>query len=226
MLSECAHTSIGVIGIALAYWHYINMKIIIVRHAQTSENVKGGDAARDSEALLTQEGIVQAKKLGQHLKDHRITHAYTSPQKRAIHTAQEVLVYHVDVKVDHVDSLREQNLGKLSALPKNTIRQMHKQTGLPFADFRPEEGESYSDVQKRAAGFLYELLQKHKQDDTILIVTHGGTLGVLLLHILEKELTEENYRAHKSENTAFTMIEITDDKKFRAHKINSLEHLN
>ncbi|MSU54366.1 MAG: histidine phosphatase family protein [Candidatus Staskawiczbacteria bacterium] len=202
------------------------MKVIIVRHAQTNENLKGGDAARDSEALLTEEGVFQAKKLGHHLKDYKITQAYTSPQKRAIDTAQEVLAYHVEAKIDHIDDLREQNLGKLSGLPKNTIREMHKQTGLPFADFRPEEGESYGDVQKRAAKFFHELLQKHKQDDTILIVTHGGTLGVLLLHILEKELTEENYKAHKSENTAFTMIEITDDKKFRPHKINSLEHLN
>jgi broad specificity phosphatase PhoE len=202
------------------------MKIIIVRHAQTSENLKGGDAARDSEALLTQEGVIQAKRLGQYLKDHGITHAYTSPQKRAIHTAEEILAYHVDAKVNHVDDLREQNLGKLSALPKNTIRELHKQTGLPFADFRPEEGESYADLQKRAARFLHQLLQKHKQDDTLLIVTHGGTLGVLLLHILEKEITEENYKAHKSENTAFTILEVMDDKKVKLHKINSLEHLN
>ncbi len=202
------------------------MKVIIVRHAQTSENLKGGDAARDSEALLTEEGVLQAKKLGQHLKDHRITHAYTSPQKRAVHTAEEILAYHVDAKIDHVDDLREQNLGKLSGLPKNTIRELHKQTGLPFADFRPEEGESYGDVQKRATGFLHQLLHKHKEDDVILIVSHGGTLGVLLLHILEKEITEENYRATKSENTAFTILQVDDGKQLKVHKINSLEHLS
>lgn len=202
------------------------MKVIIVRHAQTSENVKGGDAERNSEALLTEEGILQAKKLGQYLKDHRITHAYTSPQKRAIHTAEEILAYHVDAELDHVDDLREQNLGKLSALPKNVIRQLHKQAGLPFADFRPEQGESYTDLQKRAAKFFHELLKKHKKEDVVLIVTHGGTLGMLLLYILEKEITQENYKAHKSQNTAFTILEISDDKKVTPHKINSVEHLN
>ena len=96
---------------------------------------------------------------------------------------------------------------------------------MPFANFCPEEGESYLDVQKRATKFFHELLQKHKKDDVILIITHGGTLGMLLLHILEKEITEENYKAHKSGNTAFSIFEIMEDKKVKVHKINSLEHL-
>ena len=52
------------------------MKIIIVRHAKTDENAKGADASRESEALLNEEGILQAKKLGHHLKHEKISHAY------------------------------------------------------------------------------------------------------------------------------------------------------
>ncbi len=197
-----------------------------MRHGQTDENTQGGDAARDSETLLTQEGVLQAKKLGHALKEHGITHAYSSPQKRAIHTAEEILFYHSNAKIEHIDDLREQNLGKLSVLPKNVIRELHKQSGKPFADFRPEDGESYGDVQKRASTFLHSLLQKHQSEDTILIVSHGGTLGMLLLHILEKEITQENYKAHKPENTALTIVEVGVDKSINMHVFNNTDHLN
>ncbi len=202
------------------------MKVIIVRHGQTDENTKGGDASRDSEALLTYEGILQVKKLGHALKGHRITYAYSSPQKRAINTAEEILFYHSNAKIEHVDNLREQNLGKFSVLPKNVIREIHKQSGKPFADFRPEEGESYADVQKRVTTFLHNLVQKHQNEDVILIVSHGGTLGMLLLSILEKEITEENYKTYKPENSAVTIIEIFKDKPIAIHTINDVNHLN
>ena len=57
------------------------MKVIIVRHAQTDENVGEGLANRLSEVELNEEGIKQAKKLGEYLKTHPITHSYTNPIK-------------------------------------------------------------------------------------------------------------------------------------------------
>ena len=201
------------------------MKVIITRHGETQENVKKIDIGRDSKSLLTQEGVLQARKLGDHLKGERITHAYVSPQKRAVDTAQEILNHHPKAIITPVEHLREQNLGIYESVPKHIWKEAKKNAKDPFHLFKPEKGESYAELQVRATDFFHELLKKHSADDTVLIVSHGGTLGMLLLHVLEKEITEENYKAYKPENTAVTILEISEDGKVNTIVVNSLEHL-
>jgi|SRR3989344_39008 len=201
------------------------MKLIIARHAQTNENVKKIDIGRDSNAPLNKEGKRQAKKLAEFLKKESIHFACVSPQRRAAHTAEEVIKHHPNAKVEHAPHLKEQNLGIYESLPKEEWREIRKNSKELFHLFKPPKGESYSELQDRVKIFFHTLFGKHK-NDTVLIVSHGGTLGMLYLHLLGKEITEENYKAHKPENTAFSILEIEDSKPLKIHKINSLEHLN
>jgi broad specificity phosphatase PhoE len=57
------------------------------------------------------------------------------------------------------------------------------------------------------------------------MVSHGGTLGMLYLYLFGKQITEENYRAHKPENTALTILEIFKNKPTTVHLFNSISHL-
>src|SRR6266404_4109251 len=107
------------------------MKIIIVRHAQTDENVGGGLALKTSEVLLNEEGIKQAEKLGHHLKGHRVSHAYASPLRRAIHTAEKVLEHHPDAQLVVSDHLGEQNLGVAETMPKAEWKEIKKKSTEP-----------------------------------------------------------------------------------------------
>lgn len=201
------------------------MKIIIVRHAQTDENIDGGLAARVSEVLLNEEGVKQAEKLGHHLKGHKISHAYASPLKRAIHTAEKVLDHHPEAEFIVSDYLDEQKLGVAETMPKAVWKEIKKKSTEPWHLFKAEKGESYVEMQARATQFFNGLIDKHKADDTILLVSHGGTLGVLLLHILEKELNEENYRSYQPKNTEFTIVEISKEGQKEIHALNSRIHL-
>lgn len=201
------------------------MKIIIVRHGETSESAGGGLVARKSDIGLNEAGVMQAKKLGEHLKGEKISHAYTSPLGRAVHTAQEILRHHPEVKLTHAEELLEQSLGEAESLPKEVFKEMRKASPDPWHLFKAEKGESYAELQARAKKFFHELVQKHP-NDTVLVVSHGGTLGVLLLDILEKELTEEHYRANQPKNTEFTVVEIGDDGKKQVHVLNSRQHLS
>ncbi|MDO8530528.1 MAG: histidine phosphatase family protein [bacterium] len=200
------------------------MKVIIVRHAETTENAKMQDIGHNTEALLTEQGVLQAQKLGIHLKGEKISHAYTSPQRRAIHTAEKILEHHPEVKIVDVEELREQSLGIYESVPKHVWKEIKAKAKEAFHLFKPEGGESYTELQKRAKQFFDRLIREH-ENDTVLIVSHGGTLGVLLLDILEKELTEENYRAHQPKNTEFTVIEIQDGQK-KIHTVNNRAHLD
>ncbi|OGZ66173.1 MAG: hypothetical protein A3C50_01645 [Candidatus Staskawiczbacteria bacterium RIFCSPHIGHO2_02_FULL_43_16] len=202
------------------------MKVIIVRHAKTNENAQDRLAIAKSNILLNEEGVKQAEKLGHYLKGHRISHAYSGPLKRAVHTAEKILQHHPDAQLIVSDHLNEQNLGVAETMPKAVWKEMKKKSTDPWHLFKEEKGESYRDMQARVAKFFHELIAKHGPNDTILMVSHGGTLGVLLLHILKKELTEENYRAHQPKNTEFTIVEISEDGQKKIHDLNSNKHLN
>jgi alpha-ribazole phosphatase len=202
----------------------ISMKVIIARHAQTDENANNIHIGREVDVVLNAQGIRQAEQLAEFLKNEKIHVAYASPQTRARHTAQKVLKHHPEAHLIEVPDLREQHLGIYEGLGKAEWKEIKKNYTGPFHLFKPPQGESYTDLQERVKKFFDRLLQKHP-NDTVLIVSHGGTLGMLFLHILNKELTEENYRQHKPENTALTIIEIDKDKPHHVHALNSLEHL-
>lgn len=201
------------------------MKVIIVRHAQTDENAGGALASSESEVLLNEEGIKQAQKLAEALKEETIMAAYVSPQARAMQTAKEALKHHSNAKLHPVDHLKEQHLGIYEGSKgKAEWKAIKKLSQEPFHLLRPENGESYLDLQERAKNFFHEIVKKHP-DETILIVSHGGTLGVLLLHLLEKELTEENYKAHQPKNAEISIIEISETGEKKIHILNSNNHL-
>jgi len=200
------------------------MKVIIVRHAQTDENIGGELASSESEVLLNEEGILQAQRLAEHLRHEDIAIAYVSPQHRAVHTAKEALKHHPKAQIVPVEHLKEQYLGIYEGKGKAEWKAIKKLSKEPFDLFKPEGGESYADLQVRVTKFFQGLIKNHP-NDTVLIVSHGGTLGVLLLHILEKELTEENYRAHQPKNAEVSIVEIFEDGQRKIHILNENNHL-
>lgn len=200
------------------------MKLIIARHAQTDENAKGAQIGQESEALLNGQGLKQARQLAEFLKNETIQFAYVSPQKRAVYTAKEVLRFHPLVQVITAPHLREQHFGVFEGKEKAEWKALKKQLKEPFHLLKPQSGESYAELQARTVGFFNELLEKH-ENDTIFVMSHGGTLGMLYLHLFNKEITEENYNIYKPENTALTVLEIYKNNPIKASIVNSLKHL-
>ena len=205
------------------------MKVIIARHAETSENVKEINIGRDVDPLLTDIGKQQAKKLADFLKKEDIHFVYISPQKRAVHTAQEVLKHHPGAKVAEIAHLKEQNLGIYESLPKHEWKKIKAKASEPFHLFKPPKGENYVELKARVGAFFDNLVSRHEHD-TVFLVSHGSAFGILYLHIFDKEITEENYKMYRPENTAITILEIFKSadwrKTVKVHTLNSLEHLH
>lgn len=200
------------------------MKLIIARHAQTDENTEGAQIGKDSEALLNEQGLKQARQLADFLRNETIQFAYMSPQKRAVRTAEEVLKFHPSARVITAPHLREQHLGVFEGKGKAEWKALKKQLKKPFHLLKPQSGESYAELQARTVRFFNELMEKH-ENDTIFVMSHGGTLGMLYLHLFNKEITEENYNIYKPENTALTVLEICKNSPIKASIVNSLKHL-
>ncbi len=197
------------------------MKLILVRHGETVENATG-ICQGQSYGTLSEKGKEQARKVGLRLKSEKIDIVYASDLERTKDTAKEILKYHPHIPVIYTKELRERSWGIFEGGTREERRRYAEKRGISLHDMHPEKGESYHDVLQRMLHFYHSLLKKHIHD-TILIVGHGGSLTYLLLHLFEKTMDE--YKKHHPQNTAVTILEISDDKKHTVHVLNCVRHL-
>jgi phosphoserine phosphatase len=164
------------------------MKLYLTRHGETEWNqLKKMQGRMDSP--LTSKGIQQAKALSERLQDVPIQRIYSSPSRRAVHTA-EIIRGKRPISIHKHEDLYEMHLGHwegqtLSQLEK-TDPDSYKRFWSDPAQYRPAEGETYQEIQQRVLRFLSYLKCNHP-DDNILIVTHAVVLKVLLAHLEQRE---------------------------------------
>jgi broad specificity phosphatase PhoE len=143
------------------------MKIIFVTHGETLENAEGILMGQLIGGKLSSLGISQAQKVGQELKDTKIDAAYSSDLSRAIETANEILKYHKNLRLNLTKDLRERNLGMHQGKKKSEVK---LSPGGWLAD--NEFGyEPIKDLCFRVERFLLSIEKQHK-GDTVLLVGH------------------------------------------------------
>ena len=142
------------------------MKIYIVRHGQTPSNLAG--VYNLIEEDLNENGIEQAKALGEKIKDLDYEVIYCSPLKRTIHTANIINSHNKEMIFD--ERLVERKHGKLSGMPWNTVdREKHWNY---YNEEKYDNEESVPELFQRVHSFLDEL--KYKEHKSILVVAHSG----------------------------------------------------
>ncbi|CAG7727750.1 unnamed protein product [Allacma fusca] len=170
--------------------------IYFVRHGESIGNTQLKNLTPD-ENVLSETGVVQAKKLGAHLENVVFTHVFSSPYIRAISTTQHILsesktLYSDDVIV--VDSdIRERYLGIYEQKCTKELAHAFKSTGVDF-DWTPEGGETKQEVELRLESFLQKvgnIVDTGSERNTILVVTHAALMIHLWCYLLERN---EKYR--------------------------------
>lgn len=196
------------------------MKLILVRHGETEENVqkilqghKGGK--------LTKEGLEQAKKLAIRLKNENIDAIFSSDLKRCKDTTGEIAKFH-NVPVYYTHQLRERLPGIFEGRPSEEMKQAREAEGQKIHEFRPQKGESYLEVSERASKFLKFLLENYK-NKTVLACSHGGFNKTLIALIMKKPL-EETLLGLEQGNCCINEIQITGSN-FKLFYLNSTGHL-
>ncbi len=148
--------------------------------------------------------------------------AYSSDLTRAKHTAEAILKFHPETKLILTEELREQNKGIYEGGSGDVLHKAIMKTEKPYNDFKPEGGESMSEVQQRTMKFYNKLIDKHI-GKTVLIVTHGGPVRCLLMALHNEP--EKNYLKYIHKNTSMTILEISDDRKHNVKVFNCNKHL-
>ena len=144
------------------------MKLYVIRHGLTKCNVEKKYNGRYDEDII-EEGINQAIKASQIVKDLNIDLIICSPMKRTKHTMELVNVNNIDVIYD--DRLMERNNGKLTL---TKIDEYYDNEYYNYYSTKPIEGlETLPQLFTRVHSFLDEIKIKYS-DKNILLVTHGA----------------------------------------------------
>lgn len=195
------------------------MRLILVRHGETAELAKGVVQGY-APCKLNEKGIEQARRVSIRLKDEKPDAILSSDLCRAACTAQEIAKFH-KIAIRYTPELREMKMGVFEGRPRDEFHQAVAESGVSRAEFRPEGGESYIDLKERVQAFLDKSLKKYK-GKTVIIVTHGGVIK-LILSILLKMPIEEALKI-KPANASVSIIEV-GEKESKAHVINCIMHL-
>lgn len=168
-------------------------KYFVMRHGGTEGNLKEvvsfGAQADDN---LTKDGIEETNKKAKGLKSEKIDLIISSPFTRTKETAEIVRVT-LGLKNSHViydDRLQEINPGEFDGKSWHEYHKHIYSTGSDWFDHKIKGGESLRDVYKRITEFLFEIEEKYKGKN-ILIITHGGPAWVAFvasgMHLPEKK---------------------------------------
>lgn len=190
----------------------MNCNLYFVRHGQTEHNLKGLIQGH-SDSALTEEGKKQALELQNKFKSVELAAIYSSDLMRARKTAEIIALPH-KLKVVYSKALRERNYGSIEGKPRELLDKIYesfdKFTRQQRFLFRANpQAESNKDVIERLLPFLKQISKKHGGKN-VLLVTHGGLMGILLRYI---GFVTPDMRTH-IKNGAIIKIE-TDGKKLQ-----------
>jgi len=161
------------------YYNGFVAKLFIFRHGETEDNLTHTFSGfRQSD--LTENGIEEAKQIGDRLKDEPVTKAWQSDLIRSQHTLELVLNgYHQNVLVFTDPRIKERDYGDLTGLNKDEIaKQNPEQYKLWHRsyDVPPPNGESIKMVEVRVMSFLNDILPTLKPDDVVFISASANSI--------------------------------------------------
>lgn len=161
----------------------------IVRHGETKANQEGVLQGQ-SDSPLTEEGIFQAKKAAKKLKKVHFDEAFSSDLLRAKRTAEVISQEHKLI-VKTAKLIRERAFGKFEGKKYEEFGDELREAFLKFESlvgrqkFRfklSPEVESDEEIVVRFITFLREISLAYA-GKTILVVSHGGMMRALLIHL-------------------------------------------
>ncbi|MDL2212064.1 histidine phosphatase family protein [Erysipelotrichaceae bacterium OttesenSCG-928-M19] len=182
------------------------MKIYFVRHGITQGNVERKYNGIIDEPLH-QQGIEDLKEKRDIYKDIQFDYCYCSPLKRC---QQSLDILFPQQKVDELrDDLIEMNFGDWAGITyEQKIKDLFEQ-GYTWDDFvDPENGETYESLFTRTTNFLTEVLEKHDNNATILVMCHG----LVIASIMKKHyLVNDNMYSLSPDNGLGYIVDTTDN---------------
>lgn len=201
------------------------MKLILVRHGETQWN-KLGKFLGQLDIGLNSRGLAQALETAREVSDWRPTAIYSSPLQRTMQVAQAISSL-VELPTVAVDGVKELDLGEVEGV---TGEEMLSSWPKVYAAWREDpssvvmpNGESIAQLQKRAWLAIVELMEKHSEDDTLVVVSHNFAIRTIVAKLLGMPLS--NFHRMVLSLASICVIE-SDQRGQRLVSYNSTCHLS
>lgn len=165
--------------------------VLLLRHGETDWNVERRIQGWGP-IPLNRAGREQADRAGRHLASaHDVDRLVTSDLRRTHETA-EIVGEHVDLAPDPDRAWRERDFGVYQGLRYEDAFDRHPEfdatQGIVALDATPERGESMRDMYERVVGGWEALVAGADAEETVVVVTHGGPIYVVLGHVRGRDV--------------------------------------
>lgn len=163
--------------------------IYLMRHGETEWNVNHIIQGH-SESYLTENGVAQAKVVAAELKDVHFDAIFASDLARTVKTA-EIINLERALAIHTSEALRERSFGHYEGTPsaeyakkfQHIFDQMLKLSAIEQTKIKTDDDvESDEEVVGRFITKIREIAIAY-QDQTVLVVTHGGPIRTFLVHL-------------------------------------------
>ena len=206
--------------------------LYLVRHGETDGNAFNL-AQGHHDAPLNEQGRAQAQLLGQRLKTWHLDAVYSSDSSRALQTAEPLMEHRPDLEISTTPAIREKHYGDCENYSWQQLRDEHSDIFAKIlnpeigSDVRFPGGETDREHMDRVARLTREIIEKHEEDATILVFSHGGSIKAAAAHMCNLRL-EDKWRL-RTDNTGISSI-ISEptwrDDGWQIERWNDTYHLN
>jgi broad specificity phosphatase PhoE len=183
------------------------MRLLLIRHAQTPDNVTGTLGSIAPGPGLTELGAKQAEAIPAALADEQIAAIYVSTLLRTQETAVP-LGRERQTEAQVIEGIQEISAGELEGNSDTDSARTYMRTIFTWwQDFnaRVPGGEDGNEFYARFTGAIDALAAKHG-DDTIVVFSHGAAIRTWASWA-SKNIDAEFSRAHDLPNTAMVTLE-------------------
>jgi phosphoserine phosphatase len=227
-------------------------RVILVRHGQSTYNNQKRYQGCSDESVLTEKGCLTAYQTGIALSSTSISTIYASPLQRTQQTAHEMIAamsavnYSAPVLQTH-SNLKEVDLPAWQGLQFQYVREHFAEDYRCWKE-RPHEfcmtvaqseeriaqnrsatalptSNSFFPVQnlyEKAQQFWDEILPQH-DDETIVIVSHGGTIRALIATAID--MHPSNFHTLQQSNCGISVLNFSDRHAAQLEFLNLTHHL-
>lgn len=166
------------------------MRLILIRHGETEWNASLRYMGQN-DVPLNERGRAQAAAAAERLARTGAAALYASDLARASETAA-IIGARLGLAPRPAPELREIDVGQWEGLTPEELYRRYPEHMKEY-DRDPARtvrlgGESYAQLQQRALAALQRIEAAHAQGDTLLAVSHGGTIRALLCHVIGLDL--------------------------------------
>ena len=197
-------------------------KLVIVRHGQSEWN-KANIFTGWIDVDLTEEGVAEAKRAGELLKEYKFDEAFSSTLKRANRTLDIILdaIGQTHIPITHSEKLNERMYGDLQGKNKDECRVEFGEEQVHIwrrsFDVPPPGGESLKDTLERVTPYFENVIEPElRKGKDIIITAHGNSLRSLIMRL--EDIAPENIVSVEIPTGVPKVYELDEDLKVLSSK--------